>query len=103
MEIKFKTSLCNFRKGEKPCYLAHVIMDDRVTWDDVVARVAETVGVRESVVKFVADELVQVLKSNLAESNRVSIEGMCDASKKGLNKYGPTAGIMPLRDGVAKL
>lgn len=79
MEIKFKTSLCNFRKGEKPCYLAHVIMDDRVTWDDVVARVAETVGVRESVVKFVADELVQVLKSNLAESNRVSIEGMCDA------------------------
>ena len=25
-----------------------------------------------------------------------AIEGMCDASKKGLNKYGPTAGIMPL-------
>ena len=31
-----------------------------------------------------------------------AIEGMCEASKKGLNKYGPTAGIMPLRDAVAK-
>ena len=31
-----------------------------------------------------------------------AIEGMCKASKDGLNKYGPTAGIMPLRDAVAK-
>ena len=31
-----------------------------------------------------------------------AIEGMCDAAHKGLNKYGPTAGIMPLRDAIAK-
>ncbi len=31
-----------------------------------------------------------------------AVEGMCEASKKGLNKYGPTAGIIPLRDAVAK-
>ncbi len=31
-----------------------------------------------------------------------AIEGMCDAARKGLNKYGPTAGIMPLRDAIAK-
>lgn len=31
-----------------------------------------------------------------------AIDGMCDAARNGLNKYGPTAGIMPLRDAIAK-
>lgn len=31
-----------------------------------------------------------------------AVEGMCKASRAGFNKYGPTAGIMPLRDAVAK-
>ncbi len=30
-----------------------------------------------------------------------AIEGMCEASKQGRNKYGPTAGIPELRDAVA--
>lgn len=33
---------------------------------------------------------------------QAAIDGMCKASQDGLNKYGPTAGIMPLRDAVAK-
>lgn len=33
---------------------------------------------------------------------QTAIDGMCDASRKGMNKYGPTAGIVPLRDAVAK-
>lgn len=31
-----------------------------------------------------------------------AVEGMNRAASNGLNKYGPTAGIMPLRDAVAK-
>ncbi len=31
-----------------------------------------------------------------------AVEGMCKASRDGFNKYGPTAGIIPLRDAVAK-
>jgi len=31
-----------------------------------------------------------------------AVEGMCEASRNGFNKYGPTAGIMSLRDAVAK-
>lgn len=31
-----------------------------------------------------------------------AIEGMCEASRNGLNKYGPTAGIPELRDAIAQ-
>ncbi|MBS7382582.1 MAG: aminotransferase class I/II-fold pyridoxal phosphate-dependent enzyme [Candidatus Methanomethylophilaceae archaeon] len=33
---------------------------------------------------------------------KAAIDGMCEAAHNGLNKYGPTAGIMPLRDAIAK-
>ena len=80
MDIQFKTSLCNFEKGQQPCYIAHAIMHDRIPWEDVVTQIANNVGVKKSVVRFVIDELKAVIQENLAACNRVSIEGICDIS-----------------------
>ena len=71
MGIKYATYLCNFMKGERPCYAARIKNNGTVGQDEFLSRIAELSGETKERVRFVWDlamnEIARCLKDGCRE------------------------------------
>ena len=74
MSIKYSTYLCNFRKGDKPCYGARVKHNGTVAQNAFLKAVAERSGESVERVRFGWDLAMNELRNQLRNGNRVELE-----------------------------
>jgi len=72
--IKYSTTLCNFSKGEKPCYLAHVKHNGTIDQDAFLESVAELSGESKERVRFAWDLALAEIRRQLKSGNRIELE-----------------------------
>lgn len=74
MSIKYSTYLCQFKKGEKPCYAAKVKHNGTVAQNAFLKAIAEKSGESVERVRFGWDLAMSELKNQLKNGNRVELE-----------------------------
>lgn len=75
-QIKFKTVLSTFKKGDRPCYRGVVYHNGTVYLADIAKNAAARVGMDESVMKFNSELLVNQIGRELKDGKRVEIENL---------------------------
>ena len=88
-EVKFKTVLSTFKKGDKPCYRGIVNHNGTVYLADIAKNAAARVGMDESVMKFSGELLVDQIGLELKGGKRVEIENLLSG---GLSILGTFSG-----------
>lgn len=74
MGIKYSTYLCQFKKGERPCYAAKVKHNGTVAQNAFLKAIAEKSGESVERVRFGWDLAMNELKNQLKNGNRVELE-----------------------------
>lgn len=74
MSIKYSTYLCQFKKGEKPCYAAKVKHNGTVAQNAFLKAIAEKSGESVERVRFGWDLAMNELKAQLKAGNRLELE-----------------------------
>ena len=74
MGIKYATYLCNFMKGERPCYAARIKNNGTVGQDEFLSRIAELSGETKERVRFVWDLAMNEIARCLKDGRRIEIE-----------------------------
>ena len=74
MSIKYSTFLCNFKKGDKPCYGARVKHNGTVAQDAFLKAIAERSGETVERVRFGWDLAMNELEAQLKNGNRIELE-----------------------------
>ena len=75
-ELKFKTVLSSFKKGEQPCYRAVVNHNGTVYLDEIATNAAARVGMDAAVMKFNAELFFAQVAEELKNGNRVEVENL---------------------------
>ena len=74
MGIKYSTYLCNFKKGERPCYAARIKNNGTIGQDAFLSRIAELSGETKERVRFTWDLAMSEIARCLKNGNRVELE-----------------------------
>lgn len=75
-EVKFKTVLSTFKKGDKPCYRGIVNHNGTAYLPEIAKHAAARVGMDESVMKFSGELLVEQIGLELKDGRRIEIEDL---------------------------
>ena len=75
-EIKYKTVLSSFKKGERPCYRAVVNHNGTVYLDEIASNAAARVGMDPAMMKFNAELFCAQVRTEVKAGKRVEVEDL---------------------------